>query len=415
MSLTRKWGKRECFAGVLLQDNQQEPRTSRYRKSSALKYLYFGCIFLFLSTSLPAAAQSLDMIPSLKLKGGYDDNILFNRTEKIDAYYTSVRPEINLGLASDRYALGIDAYADVFRYPEEKDLDYESYRYDMGARYRLSQRLNISGDLGYIKDTTLDSELEETGRVVEREDRERYQGECRLSYGLNEVSEIDAAYRYQSTEYESRNSVDRTANRFRLSYNRWFNDRLDQITLQPRYAIADTEDNRDIEYYNLSVGWTHIFSDTLSMRNFVGYGQTITKKNGNQDSSWTGNADLSITRTGELFSLRVGIRNNVRIDADGNLEEVDRFYSNISRKMTERLSAKLNGSIYVNRPLGNLNSVNNVFYNVRPELSYKITENHVLNALYSYSYQENRRTSENQGRSRNVIELNLVFRFPMQK
>ena len=289
---------------IKLRDNMQRPRTLRHRESSGLKYLYFGCILLFLSTSLPAAAQSLGMTPSLTLNGGYNDNILFNSTETIDAYYTSVRPEINLGLASDRYDLGLDTYAEIFRYPEEKDLDYESYRYEMDGRYRLSQRLNISGDFGYIKDTTLDSELEETGRVVEREDRKRYQGDGTLSYGLNEVSEIDMEYQYRSTEYESRDRIDRTANRVRLSYKRWFNSRLDQLTLRPSYTIAETEDNRDIEYYSFSVGWTHIFSDTLTMRNFVGYGQTITTENGDQDSSWTGNADLSITQTGEILFVQ---------------------------------------------------------------------------------------------------------------
>ena len=192
-------------------------------------------------------------------------------------------------------------------------------------------------------------------------------------------------------------------------------DRLDQLTLQPSYTIADTEDNRDIEYYNLSVGWTHIFSDTLTMRNFVGYGQTITKENGNQDSTWTGNADLSITRTGEIYSFRIGIRNNINLNADGELEEVDRLYCYINKKLTERLSANLYGSVYTNRPPGTYNSVDSIFYDVKPELSYDITENHVLNVFYRYSYEEDRTISENQERTRNVIELNLVFQYPMQK
>jgi hypothetical protein len=380
-----------------------------------LKHLSFGCILLFLSTSLPAAAQSLGVVPSLKLTGGYDDNILFTNTQTIDAYYTSVRPEINLGLASDRYDLGIDANAEIFRYPEEKDLDYESYRYDMGGSYQISQRLNILSNFGYIKDTTLDSELEETGRVVEREDRKRYQGDGSLSYGLNEVSEIGIEYRYRSTEYESRSRIDRTANRVGLSYKRWFNSRLDQLTLQPSYTIVDTEDNQDIEYYNLSVGWTHIFSETLTMRNFVGYGQTVTTENGDQDSTWTGNADLSITRTGEIYSFQIGIRNNINLNADGELEEVDRLYCRINKKLTERLLGKLYGSFYTNRPPGTFSSIDSMFYDIRPELSYKITENHVLNAFYRYSYEEDRTGLENQERTRNVIELNLVFQFPMQK
>ena len=355
------------------------------------------------------------MTPSLKLTGGYNDNILFNRTATIDAYYTSVKPEISLKLESDRYNLGLDTYAEIFRYPEEKDLDYESYRYDMGGSYQISERLNILSNFGYIKDTTLDSELEETGRVVEREDRKRYQGDSTLSYEFNEVSEIDMEYLYRSTEYESRDRVDRTANRVRLAYRRWFNSRLDRLILRPSYTIADTEDNQDIEYYNFSIGWTHIFSETLLMRNFIGYGQTITTKNGDKDSTWTGNADFSITRTGELLSFRMGIRNNINLDANGELEEVDRFYLNLDRKMTERVSANLYGSIYANRPPGELNSVNSVFYDIRPGLSYAITENHVLNAFYRYSYEEDRTNSNNQERTRNVIELNLVFQYPLQK
>jgi len=397
---------------IKLLENMQRLRTLQHLESYGVKYLYFGCILLLLFTSLPVAAQSLDVVPILKLNGGYNDNILFNSTKQVDDFYTSVRPEIDLRLTSDRYNLGIQSYAEAFRYLEEKDLDYESYRYNFNGRYGLSQRLNISGDFGYIKDTTLDSELEESGRVVTREDRKRYQGNATLSYELDEVSEIDIEYQYSSTGYESNERIDRIANRVRLSYKRWFNDRLDQLTLQPAYTIADPEDNRDIEYYNFTVGWTHIFNNTLSMRNFIGYGQTNTKENGEKDSTRTGNADLSITHTGEVYLFRIGIRNNITLNSEGDLEEVDRFYCSMNRKLTERFSAMLYGGVYINRPPETYDTIDSIYYDIKPGLSYEINENHVLNVFYRYSYEEDRTVSENKNRTRNGIEFNIILQFP---
>jgi hypothetical protein len=303
----------------------------------------------------------------------------------------------------------------MFRFSEEKDLDYENYHLALNGGYRLSQRLNLSGDVLYTKDTTLDSELEETGRIVERDNREWYRGGGALAYALNEVSNIDLEYQYQSTEYESDNRVDRVTHRFRLPYSRWFNDRLDQLTLRPSYTKSKTENNRDIEYYNLSVGWMHIFSKTLRMNNFVGYGYTVSTENGDRDRVSTGNADLSITQTAEIFSFRIGLRSYINLDAEGDLREVDRRYCTVRKWLTERVSARLDASVYINRPIDTYDSADSVYYDIKPQLSWELTENFSLNTFYRYSLEEDRAISKNQDSTRNIIEANLAFQFPMQK
>jgi len=272
--------------------------------------------------------------------------------------------------------------------------------------------LNFSADFLYLKDTTLESELEETGRVMVREDRDRYQGGGTLFYGLDELSKINVGYQYWSTDYGSGERIDRVSHRVRFPYSRWFNDHLDQLILRPSYTKTETEDNRDIDYYNFSVGWMHIFNETLSMRNFVGYGYTITTKTGDRETIQSGTVDLSITQTDEIFSFRVGFRSNIGLNADGEIDEVDRLYCRIKRKLSERLSASFNGSVYINRPTETYTSVDSVYYDIKPELLYEITENHLLNVFYRYSYEEDQTVSENQESIRNVIELNIVFQFP---
>ena len=384
--------------------------------NNGIKYLCFAFALLILFASVPAAvAQSLDWVPQLRVNGGYNDNILFTSTEPVKDFYTSVRPEIDMGLASDRYDLQLRSYAEITRYLEEMDLDTENYRGEMDGRYRLSPRLDISGGLLYVKDTTLDSELEETGRLVARNDRDLYQGDAAMAFGLDEVSEMDVEYQYRSIDYTSGDSIDRISHRLRIPYKRWFNDRLDQVTLRPSYTRTETEDDRNIDYYSVSFGWMHTFSRTLRMRNFVGYGYYITTRDGSQDLYRTTSADLSLTRTDENTSFTLGARSDIDLDADGTLEEVDKLYCRIRKKITERLSAAFNGAVYLNRQPETYDYTDSVYYDVKPELSYEITENYFLNLFYRYSYEEDRTVSEDQESVRNVVEFTLGFRFPMQE
>jgi len=353
--------------------------------------------------------------PSLSLNGGYNDNILFNSTEPVDDFYTSVKPEIDLGFSSELYEVKLKSQAELLRYLEENDLDEERYRHELAGNHRLCPRWNLSGALLYIQDTTLQSELEESGRVLNLEDRKLYQGNSTVTYSLDEISEIEVEYLYQSIEYESNDRIDRISHSVRLPYNRWFNDHLDRLMLRPSYTKTETEDNRDIDFYNFSVGWTHIFSETLIMTNYVGYGYAIATENGDRESTQGGNADFSITQTDETLSFRIGLRSDIRLDTEGELEEVDRLYCRIRKKITERLSAIFDGRLYINRLPEAYDSIDSVLYDIKPELSYEITENHYLNAFYRYSYEEDQTVSENRHNMRNVIELNIVFRYPIQK
>jgi hypothetical protein len=236
-----------------------------------------------------------------------------------------------------------------------------------------------------------------------------------MSYQLDEISTIGLEYQYRSTLYEADDRVDRMAHRVRLPYSRWFNHRLDLLTLRPSYSRTTTEANRDIDYYNLAVGWTHVFSETLRMRNFLGYGHAVASEDGNRDSTSSGTADLNLTSTDENFSFNLGFRSNIILDADGELEEVDRLYCRLRKRLTERLSARLYGSIYITRPPETYDAVDNVYYDIKPELSYAITERHSLNLFYRHSFEEDQTVSKDPESVRNIVEINLVFQFPSQK
>jgi len=358
-----------------------------------------------------AAAQNLRTSPSLAITGGYNDNILFNNIDEVAGYYTSLKPILNVAMTSARSSLDLFSYTELFRYLDQKELDYEIYRLGVGGRHQLTERLNFEGGLGFTMDTTLESELEETGRVVTREDRERTEGQTKLSYDLSEVSEFGLEYRYRTTKYDSEERIDRIEHRLQIPYRHRFNDQLDQVTLRPAYTRIETEDHREIDYYNISIGWTHIFSKTMRMTNFIGYQYTVSTTDGYQDIIRAGNANLSIIQTGELFSYRFGLRSNIYVNAEGNVDEVDRIFCRLKHNLTEKLSAQFYGSVYVNRQPEENSSYDSLFYDLKPELSYRITPKHSLNTFYQYSYEMDQTVSENQESIRNVLQVYVLLRF----
>lgn len=369
---------------------------------------------LSLVPSASCRAGSFGLKPSISLNSGYDDNILFNNTKPVTDVYVSAKPELNIGLASDLYTCNLIAYTEQVRYLEETDLDYESYHSELTGEVKFSPRWNYSGAFSYTQDTTLQSELEEAGRVSSREERSLMQADNELAYDLNELSAIGIEYQYRTIEYESDERIDRFSHRARIPYHRWFNNRLDRLTLRPSYTRTETEDSRTIDYYNFSAGWLHRFSQTLRMRNFIGYGYATTTQDDDQDSTQSGSFDLSLTLNDEIYSLRIGLRSNLRVDAEGELREVDRLYCRLRKKMTERLSTSINGGVYINRSPDNYESVDSVFYDIRPEMSYELTEKHFLNVFYRHSLEEDQTVTEDRYSVRNIIEINFVFQFPVQ-
>jgi hypothetical protein len=385
------------------------------RKIPRLKRLCSVLFIFVLLSAGPAAAASYRFEPAVRVGGGYDDNILFVYDDKVADAYMSIKPSLLADFGSQRLGFRLDAAAEIIRFAEEKDLDVENYNVGAGLGYRASQKISLSGKVSYIRDTTLDSELEETGRVTDREQREQYRGDAGVSYQLGELSNIGLDYVYTQTLYASDSLVNRVANRLSLPYSRRFNNNRDTWSISPSYSLAETENDVTIDYYNLTMGWGHVFNNTWSMRNYIGYGHTRTKEDGEETPYNAGNADLSLTKKGDIWRFTVGFRSYITLDSQGDLREVDRLYIQFRKRMTEKLFFLLAASTYASRPVDIFNQIDSWYYDLRPELGYRLTPRHNFNLFYRYSSEEDRSGSNNDYRNRNLVELRYTYNFPIQK
>ena len=376
----------------------------------------FFCVSMLLClfcTPLPAMAQDITLVPSLDIRGEYDDNVLFERTNEIDDYLAMIGPALSLDYASELLNLESIIGVDFLRYADQTDLNTENERYELNGGYRFKERWTLNGNFSYIKDTTLESELQETGLVNVREDRHRYNAGGGLSYQVSELSDMNINYIHTKTDFDFVGNVDYDYDAITLSHNRRLENERDIITLQPSYSTRESEVS-DVDNYGLSFGWSHSFSETSQLRAFLGARYTEVRFGDERQDyeDWGGTADISFRKTGEISSTLLGYRRDLTTSASGEAIEVDRIYCNLRRDVIGRLGIGFRGNLSFTRSEGNFDGEDTRYFEVIPSLDYQITENHTLELAYVYSRAEDRNLTEDRERERNRVWIALDFRFP---
>jgi len=361
-------------------------------------------------------AADMNLVPSLKVQETYDDNVTFSRTDKQDDFVTSINPELMLDYATELLSLKSTAAVDLLRYADDSDLDTENYRLALSGDYGVMERFTLSGNFSYLKDTTLESELEETGLVNLREDRERYTGGGGISYKLSQRSDVGLDYTYGDIRYDSQDQVDYDSHSLTFSYNRYFNDQLDVFTIQPYYVGRDS-DISQTDNYGLSLGWAHAFSETLRMTCFLGARYTeidyaYSPWHRGKESTRGGVADISVTKTGEITTGTMGYSRDLHYSSYGEPIETDKIYLRANRMLTRRLGVSFSGSLYFTQSEGEFLLEDSSHVELTPSLNYRLTREHSLRVGYSYSRHCDETLSHDEDYDRHRAWVLLHFTFP---
>lgn len=404
-------------------------------ESSGKRWIMNRCRFLFSSlvlwsvilTPLNLHAGETTLSPVLSLGARYDNNVLFSRTDPIDDYSSVVHPSLGLNYKTERIDLGLGADIEFVNYLDQTELDNAKQAYNLDVNSQLSERLKGQVNARYIRDTLLDSELEETGLVFNQENRERFNAGGGVRYSLSPRSVLGAFYDFRHTDYEEETRADRNEHSVRLIFSRYFNEGLDSLTVSPRYRYIPSPQYKDsdgntikgseVHNVSLNLGWTHKSSEVGTIRLFLG-GRYTEERPDDGDSEKRDSsgvvADISYTITDEISNFRIGYRRNINYDADNDLREVDRFYAYYNYSLTERSKAGIDTNIYLTRAENQDSAEENTRYlDIKPKISYSLTERHSLELVYRYSMQYDE-DEEDTSVDRSQILLTVVLRFPQK-
>jgi hypothetical protein len=395
--------------------NQQNSSWVSQVKDCTIKKITIAAVTALAVCSSAAMAEAEPVwTPSLGVLAEHDDNIDFSRTETTEDYIYIVRPGLKLDYDQELTQVAADGSASIRRYQDNNEYDNEVYRFNLDGKFSLSERFKLRGKYKFIKDTTLDSELEETGRIFVREDRISHDAMLSPRFNLTERLSIGLSGRYRTVTYDSDTDVDYSVWDLRLPVRWNLVTEVDTIFFSPGYTYRDSDASTS-KSYNFRVGWDHETTERLNLISSVGARYTELERAGANDTedSWNAIAQIGLNYDYETGVFSLDIQRDLRNTANGNQVNVTRVVARLRLNFTERLALELNGRYYYTDNEGDSTDRTTQFYTAGSELFYNLTEDHRLVIGYEYS-QDDLDDVQNEPRAeRNKIWAGISLNFPM--
>jgi hypothetical protein len=388
------------------------------------KILLLNVFILIVSGALQSTWSADTMFtPSLGLTGQFDDNVSFSRGgEKDEDFLYRIQPAATYDYATEINKLKAEANFDYRNYIDNSDYNTLDFTVGLEGDSNFTELLTLFGDLNYIKDNTLESQLLETGRVQAREDRQRYDLRGGLYLNVTELIRVGGDYQYRQTEYDSEFTEDYDDYTASFLYNQQLRNQLDSLLFRGSYAYRDVRTDQT-NTYRATLGWTRDFSKTFSITGSFGgrYTEQYTyDSNSVREKNETTGFVADVRFFKQTDAMRTELRykrdqvySAARGESEGGAREVDNFSLGFDRNLTLRLKAGIDLNLYLTRNLNKKKEEDSQFYEIRPTITYNLTEYHRLSLIYAFQYEYD--DAEDEGEEdadRNRVTLNLTFNFP---
>jgi hypothetical protein len=377
-----------------------------------------------------AAEWKID--PRVELRAGYNDNIRLTTDDELSS------PEIDLGAGTlfsyETPTSGVsgDLNLEARRYTDENDLNDEIGRLRFASFHKM-ERSRLGFNVDVVKDTTLDSQLEETGVVFQRVDRWRYSLNPTWNYSLGERTSMELGYTYTDVNYDNNNDSnfsDYTTNGGQVSLSRILSPRA---TGSITASYTQTKNDNDIEstYTGLQAGADYRFSETLTGSVFAGIRRSEIKATRNTFiqvldennniilvpvSSGTQDDDFGYTFSGTLQkdflrgNTSLSATRDIRSTISGIPLQVDRVRWDNLYRFTEILSGELRLSYYQSEAANGVGTQDRNYYEIEPRFNWRLREFWTLSG--SYRYRKQTFDATNDDAVQNAAYLTLRYDWP---
>jgi hypothetical protein len=375
-------------------------------------------------------AADTTVIPSISLTGLYDDNVSFKRgnrknnrddeTENKEGedYIYAISPMIKFDYKTEINRIVAEAILNYKSYIDNDNLNALNQQYKLEGDSNFTELLTFFTDLNYTKDNTLESQLDEEGKVMPRQDRGRYDLKGGLFFNLTELIRVGGDYRYRQTNYGEEHTEDYNDDMVSFIYNQRLKNQLDTLRFRTSYAYREVR-THETNTYRMVFGWNRSFSETFNVGVFLGgrftEEYTYNRNTEREKDETTGLlADFTFTKKSDAMRTELGYHRDQVYTAEAGAREVDSFNIGLDRNITERLKLGIDLRLYLTRNLNQSIKDDSRFYEVKPKIVYNLTEYHLLGLNYSYQhdYDDAEDDSDDKDADRNRVWLSLQFNFP---
>jgi len=231
-----------------------------------------GALLAILAFPLPTQAAEWSAEPSISLRTGYNDNIRLTTADHDSVWETTLTPAVKFGVAKEHQGLFGGASASIRRFSggsgreSSSTLDREDYHLNTNA-YHKTPRNVFKANLNYTRDSTLDSELDETGNVIDvRATRERITLGPSWEAMLTEKTRLKLGYQYTDVSFSDDPGI---TDLVKYNYDVFSSALIHQLTarnqgtLSASYSRYQPDTDLDSDTLSLQAGISRNFSETL--------------------------------------------------------------------------------------------------------------------------------------------------------
>ena len=391
-------------------------------------------IILLLLGAGAAHSAEWKIDPTLGLSAGYNDNIRMDPSNKVSSAEATFSPRTTFSVATPTSGASGNVRFDFRRYEDDSNLDDNNSRFEVNSFHNL-ERSRLGLDFGFIKDTTLDSQLEATGLAIfDRVRRETINVSPNWTWSFSPRTRLSANYGYSDVAYKNAGGsgfVDFTLNSAETSLIHVLNERATtSITLSR--TKSDNDNDVESTNTNLQAGTSYQFSETLSGTLFAGVRRTevefsrtslipirsggviigfVPLNSNESNSDWGSTFSASLTKTFLRGEIGLSASRNISNDINGRPIEVTRLRTTSLYRFSEIFSASLNLEFYNSKTNNDVaNNLNADYYQIGPTFNWAFEKFWSLSGNYRYRKQTFDDSSD--AATQNAAYLTLTYRWP---
>jgi hypothetical protein len=372
-------------------------------------------------------ADEFKLIPSLAVRGEYNDNIFYTADNEEDDYITTISAGLELIERTERFDLDLSATVSPFYYTDYSDLDDVDHNYRGTVGYQISPLIGVNADALYDVSNRRDRDVETTGVVLTNDERKRQKYGLGFDYTLTEKAAMALSFGYLQDKWDDANfdrqDFEDYSARLNFTYNlsKWWDSTTGRLNFGVRrykYELSGIETS-DTYKYTGAIGAQHWFSETVNL--IVDLGANYTDSDflnsgvieNNTDSGGVGQAILEIR--GEITRGSIRIAHQIT-SASGRGTTVNRsdVVLNLRRRFAERSVISIAAGFYNNksdRGDFSLQEIDENTFFVRPNIRWKFFEDFTLEAGYNFVYEDDLVNNEDRRRSR--VYLKVAYGLPL--
>lgn len=287
---------------------------------------------------------------SIEGREEYNDNVLLVPKPEKSVFVTTISPSAGVKVRTERTDLTADVRANINRYSGSSDLNSNDLLLDSALQHRFERdTLGLIG--GYHRDSTLASELNQTGVVQARRQRRKVFLSPSWTALPTERLSLKVGYDYAKVKYDDLAGTGLVNYRVSTPYAsaRMRFTEIDEgfVTAGVTRYRPDQSPNRFRVAY-VDLGYIRDFSEAWRGELSVGANRVKFSRAGDESERSGSQAQASVTRKFGVSDLRLSLGRELNPTGSGELTQTDKAVLGWNGKLSPRWGYSFNAAIYRN-------------------------------------------------------------------